>query len=181
MKFEEQKIQGVYLIKPEPFSDHRGMLRRHFCQKEFKAQGLFSEVRQTNISENHKAFTLRGFHYQLKPQSEAKVINCLKGSIYDIVVDIRPESPTYLQWQDFEISAESRTSIYLPEGCANAWMTLQDDTWIFYYHSEFFSPGFEGGIRYNDPLFQFRWPREPVVISDKDRNYPDFKPFGKTT
>lgn len=180
MKFFDQKIQGVYIIKPEPFEDHRGMLRRHFCQNEFKAKGLFSEVRQTNVSENFKQYTLRGFHYQIEPKREAKVLSCLRGSIYDIIVDLRPKSSTYLQWESFQLSADSRESLYVPEGCANAWMTTEDNTAIFYYHSEFFSPGFEGGIRYNDPLFNFKWPHEPVVMSDKDKNYPDFKPIGNS-
>jgi dTDP-4-dehydrorhamnose 3,5-epimerase len=181
MKFYKQNINGVFIIKPEPFEDHRGLFRRHFCQNEFKAHSLFTEIQQTNISENHKAFTLRGFHFQHPPKYESKVISCLTGSLFDIVVDLRPDSPTYLQWQQFELSADSRASIYVPEGCANAWMTLADNTCVLYYHSEFFSPGYEGGIRYDDPLFKFKWPREPAVISDKDKSYPNFKPSEKTS
>ncbi len=179
MKFNEQKIKGVFLIEPEPFADERGLLRRDFCQKEFENHGLFTKIRQTNISENDKAHTLRGFHYQLEPKGEDKIISCSKGAIYDIVVDIRPESPTYLQWQNFELTSTNRLSLYVPKGCANAWITLEDHTWIFYYHSEFFSPGHESGIRYNDPFFDFKWPQKPSVISDKDNSYPDFKAPGK--
>lgn len=178
MKFFEQKIKGVFLIEPEPFEDKRGLLRRHFCQNEFKKHNLFTEICQTNISENHKAYTLRGFHYQLAPKGEDKILSCARGSIYDIVVDLRPDSTTHLQWQSYELSASNRLSLYVPKGCANAWMTLEDDTWIFYYHSEFFSPGFESGIRYNDPFFNFKWPKEPSVISDKDNSYPYFKIHG---
>lgn len=175
MKFYEQKIKGVFLIEPEPFKDNRGALRRHFCQNEFKKNNLATDVCQTNISENTKAYTLRGFHYQKAPKEENKTLSCIRGAIYDIVVDIRPQSKTYLQWQSFELSAANGLGLYVPQGCANAWMTLHDDTWIFYYHSEFFSPGFESGIRYNDPFFNFTWPHKPSVISDKDSAYPDFK------
>ena len=176
MKFREQKLQGVYLIEPEPHEDKRGMLRRHFCQKEFDDYGLMTEIRQTNVSENMKEHTLRGFHFQLPPRGENKVVSCIKGSIYDIVVDLREQSNTYLQWKSFKLTEENRLSIYVPIGCANAYLTLQDNTWILYYHSEYYSPGDEGSIRYNDPLFKFRWPAKPKVISDKDLSLPDFNP-----
>ena len=174
MKFSEQKLERVYLIEPEPHKDERGMLRRHFCQHEFAEYSLMNEIKQTNVSENRKKHTLRGFHFQLPPHGENKVISCIKGSIYDIVFDLREESKTYLQWQPFELTEESRLSLYVPIGCANAYLTLQDSSWILYYHSEFYAPGSEGGIRYNDPLFKFHWPAEPKVISDKDLNIPDF-------
>ena len=176
MKFTEQKIAGVYLIEPEPHEDERGMLRRHFCQREFKDNNLMTDIKQTNVSENRKKHTLRGFHFQLPPHGENKIISCIKGNIYDIVVDLRKESRTYLEWQSFELTEENRLSIYLPIGCANAYLTLQDNTWIFYYHSEFYAPGYEGGIRFNDPFFKFYWPAEPKVISDKDLNLSDFIP-----
>lgn len=175
MKFSSQSIEGVKIIYPEIFEDKRGVFRRHFCQNEFKANGLFTEICQTNISENFKAFTLRGFHFQKKPKDEAKVLSCLTGSIFNIVLDLRPDSPTFTKWESFELKASARMSLHVPEGCANAWMTLEDNTTLIYYHSEFFSPGFEGGIRYNDPYFNFNWPRKPEVISDKDLSYPDFK------
>ena len=137
MKFTEQKIEGVYLIEPEPYEDERGMLRRHFCQREFKDNNLMTDIKQTNVSENWKNHTLRGFHFQLPPHGENKIISCIKGNIYDIVVDLRKESKTYLKWQPFELTEDNRLSISLPIGCANAYLTLQDNTWIFYYHSEF--------------------------------------------
>ena len=176
MKFTEQKIEGVYLIKPEPYQDERGMLRRHFCEREFQAKNLMTNIRQSNVSENKRKHTLRGFHFQLPPRGENKVISCIKGSIYDIVVDLRRKSNTYLQWKFFELTEENRLSIYVPVGCANAYLTLTDNTWILYYHSEFYSPGDEGSIRYNDPYFNFEWPVEPKVISDKDLNISDYKP-----
>ena len=176
MKFSKQKLTGVYIIEPEPHEDKRGMLRRHFCQKEFSNYGLMTEIKQCNISENKQKHTLRGFHYQLPPNSENKVISCFKGSIYDIVVDLRKDSHTYLEWQSFEFTEEKRLSLFVPVGCANAYLTLEDHTWILYYHSEFFNLSSEGSIRYNDPTFQFKWPSEAVVISEKDLNIPDFNP-----
>ena len=174
MKFTEKKIEGVYLIEPEPYTDERGMLRRHFCQNEFAEYGLMTEIKQTNVSENKKCHTLRGFHFQYSPQDENKVISCVKGSIYDLVVDLRNESKTFMKWLSFNLSEENRLSIYVPKGCANAYLTLQDNSWILYYHSEFYSLGDEGSIRYNDPLFKFHWPAKPEVISEKDLNIPDW-------
>jgi len=174
MKFVEQELKGVYIIKPEPREDKRGMLRRHFCKKEFSDFGLMTKIKQNNVSENKKKYTLRGFHFQSPPHGENKVISCIKGGIYDIVVDLREKSDTHLQWQSFDLTEENRLSLYVPIGCANAYLTLQDNTWILYYHSEFYSPGNEGNIRYNDPLFNFKWPNEPEVISEKDLNISDF-------
>jgi len=176
MNFIRQKFSGVYLIEPEPHEDERGMLRRNFCQQEFMENNLMVDIKQTNISENRKNYTLRGFHFQLPPHGENKIISCIKGSVYDIVVDLREDSETYLKWQSFELSEENRLSIYVPIGCANAYLTMQDNTWILYYHSEYYSSGDEGSIRYNDPLFKFQWPSEPNVISDKDLNISDYKP-----
>ena len=176
MKFIEQNIEGIYLIEPEPYEDHRGMLRRNFCQDEFKNSGLMSDIKQSNVSENKKKDTLRGFHYQVSPFGENKLISCMKGGIYDVVVDLRKESVTYLQWQSFYITEENRLSLYVSIGCANAYLTLEDCTWILYYHSEFYVPGNELSVRYNDQLFKFEWPSEPKVISNKDLNIPDYTP-----
>lgn len=176
MKFTEQKLSGVYIIEPDPYEDERGILRRHFCQREFRMNNMMTDIRQTNVSENRKKHTLRGFHFQLQPHGENKVISCIKGGIYDIVVDLRKESKTNLKWQSFELTEENRLSLYVPIGCANAYLTEQDNTWVLYYHSEFYTPGFESGIRYNDPYFKFKWPTEPKVISEKDLNRSDFDP-----
>lgn len=176
MKFLEQKIGGVWLIEAEPLVDARGAFRRHFCQQEFRQQGLESHILQTNISENFRKHTLRGFHYQVRPFEEAKTLSCMRGSIYNIVVDLRPSSSTFLQWAPFELKAGDNLSLYVPAGCANAYLTLEDSTAILYYMSEAYTAGAYRGFRYNDPLFGFRWPAEPAVISDKDRNYPDFDP-----
>ena len=175
MKFIEQKIGGVFLIEPEPFADQRGVFRRHFCESEFAAQGIVTDVKQSNVSENRFAYTLRGFHYQVPPYGEGKTLSCLKGRIYDIIVDLRPESPTYMEWVHFDLNEENRHSIHIAPGCANAFLTMEPESLIHYYCSQPYTPEAERGIRYNDPAFQFVWPQEPKVISDKDRSHPDFK------
>lgn len=174
MKFYRQKISGVYLIQPEPFTDKRGVFRRHFDQKEFKANLIDHKVVQANISENKFPYTLRGFHYQIAPYSEGKTLSCIKGAIFDIVVDLRPLSATYLKWISFQIDEDNRKSIHIPKGCANAFLTLKPNCVIHYYCSEFYDPKAEKGVRYNDPLFNFKWPHKPEVISEKDKNHPDF-------
>lgn len=174
MKFHKQKLSGVFIIEPESYSDDRGLLRRHFCQKEFDKQGIITDVKQCNISENKSRYTLRGFHYQLPPHGEHKILSCIKGAIFDVVLDIRTDSDSYLKWESFELSEENRLSLYVPKGCTNAYLTLTDNTWIFYYHSEFYAPVAETGIRYNDPFFKIKWPAEPAVISEKDLCWPYF-------
>jgi dTDP-4-dehydrorhamnose 3,5-epimerase len=175
MIFNEQRIKGVFIIEAEPFVDERGAFRRHFCRDEFSNHGLNNHVAQANISENFNAFTLRGFHYQLPPYQEAKTLSCLSGKIYDIVVDLRPESPTFMEWISVELSRENRKSLHIAPGCANAFITLEDYTVLHYYHSEKYTPGYESGIRYNDPAFNFEWPAEPRFMSEKDKNHPDYK------
>jgi dTDP-4-dehydrorhamnose 3,5-epimerase len=174
MKFYRQKIEGVCLIEAEPFKDSRGMFFRHFCQKEFSKEGLESRILQTNVSKNNHKHTLRGMHYQLKPFQEHKTMLCISGAIYDIIVDLRPESPTFLKWMQVELNSGSPVSLHLPAGCANGYLTLEDNTVILYYMSEFYSPEAYRGFRYNDPMFDFKWPAEPAVISEKDNNFPDF-------
>ncbi len=176
MIFYEQKIPGVYIIEPDPFIDERGIFRRHFCEKEFKSYGIVTDIKQCNVSENKYRHTLRGFHYQISPFEERKTLSCFRGAIYDIVVDLRPLSPTYLEWITVELSEKNRNSIHVAAGCANALLTLEDNTLIYYYCSEFYNQSAERGIRYNDPFFKFKWPAEPKVISEKDRRYPDFAP-----
>jgi len=175
MKFIEQKLSGVFLIEPEPFIDDRGVFRRHFEQQEFTNIGIDAEVKQANVSENNYAGTMRGFHYQISPYGEGKTLSCLKGNIYDIVLDLRPSSKTYLKWVSFELNENNRNSIHIPKGCANAFLTLKEDCIIQYYCSGRYHSDAERGIRYNDPLFKFNWPIDIKVISDKDKNWPDFK------
>jgi len=175
MRFIEQKINGVYLIQPEPFADERGVFRRHFCISEFKSNGIVATVDQANVSENFSEYTLRGFHYQLDPHAEGKTLSCLKGEIFDIVVDLRPNSQTFGKWISFSLSESSRSSIHIPPGCANAFMTLEPNCLIHYYCSHSYNPDSERGIRYNDPSFDFKWPHEPKIISEKDRSHPNFR------
>jgi len=175
MKFHEQELSGVYIIEPEPFIDERGVFRRHFCEREFSENGIITDVQQSNVSENKYAYTLRGFHYQVDPYEEGKTLSCLKGSIYDVVVDLRPDSKTYMQWISVELSEQNRYSVHIAPGCANAFFTLQDDCLIHYYCSQSYVPDAELGIRYDDPSFKFKWPCEPKVISERDMNHPDYK------
>ncbi|MBI4423384.1 MAG: dTDP-4-dehydrorhamnose 3,5-epimerase family protein [Elusimicrobia bacterium] len=178
MRFIQQRLEGVFLIEPSLVEDKRGVFHRHFCQREFERHGLLPEIRQCNVSENHLKHTLRGFHYQSPPHGEGKTLSCLRGAIYDVVVDLRPASATYRQWLSLELTEENRRSLYLPPGCANAFLTLEDRSTVFYCHSEFYAPGAEKGVRYDDPQFDFKWPHEPVVISDKDRSHPDYRDEG---
>ena len=174
MKFIEQKLKVVFIIEPTPFSDERGVFRRHFCHKEFNENGIENMVKQANISENIFKHTLRGFHYQLAPYGEGKTLSCLKGSIYDIIVDLRKDSETYMQWISVELNESNKKSVHIAPGCANAFLTLEDNSLIQYYCSEEYNPEYERGIRFNDPAFNFSWPTEPKVISDKDKNHPNF-------
>lgn len=176
MKFHAQKIKNVFLIEPEPFTDERGIYRRHFCRKEFKDLNINFRIAQANIVENKKAYTLRGFHFQKPPFREGKLLSCIKGAAYEIVLDINPKSPTYLQWISVEINDTNRFSLYVPPECTHAILTLKPNTIVHYYTTEFYTPASEGGIRWNDPYFNFKWPRKPKVISQKDKNHPDFKP-----
>ncbi|MBM3512548.1 MAG: dTDP-4-keto-6-deoxy-D-glucose epimerase [Alphaproteobacteria bacterium] len=176
MKFAELSVSGAWLIEAEPFVDSRGLFRRHFCRDEYARHGLDPTIAQGNVSENPKRGTLRGIHFQRPPWTESKTLSCMSGAIYDVVVDLRPTSPTYLKWVGLELTAAARTSLYVPAGCGNAWLTLQDNTSVHYYMASSFEPGREGGIRFDDPTFSFSWPFEPAVISDKDLGYPQFDP-----
>lgn len=180
MKFYQQKIKGVYLIEPEPFTDKRGMYRRHFAKEEFRSRSLNPDIIQSNIVENIHAYTLRGFHYQVAPHEEAKTLSCIKGSIYDIVVDLRADSPTFLKWIGLELNDKNRNSLYIPPGCAHAALTLVDNTIVQYFSSGAYRPQSEKGIRFDDPIFNFIWPHKPIIISDKDKNHPDFIPQDRT-
>ena len=174
MHFTELAIKNAYLITPNIYSDNRGNFNRSFCQKEFKANGLENDVAQGNISENPNKYTLRGFHYQTKPHEEAKTISCITGSIFNVIIDLRKESSTFLNSISLTIDSKIKQSIYIPKGCANGWMTLDDNTIIHYYMGSFYKPGFDRGIRFDDAFFKIKWPSEPNLISEKDLSYPDF-------
>ena len=174
MNFISQKINGLFLIIPDAHSDERGVFRRSFCKEIFEKNGLSFNVLQGNISENFNKHTLRGFHYQSSPSNESKIISCVTGSLFNIVLDLRRNSNTYKQWCAIEINSQERQSIHVPSGCANAFLTLEDNTIVHYYMNDYYNPTTYNGIRYNDPAFSFKWPFEPKKISDKDLNFPDF-------
>lgn len=177
MKFTELNLKGVYLISPEIFSDSRGKFHRSFCKNEFKENGLDYSFEQGNISENPQIGTLRGFHYQIEPYQESKTISCITGSIFDVVIDLRKDSSTFLQSVSVQISYRNKESIFIPKGCANAWLTLESNTFIHYYMGSFYKPGFDKGIKFNDKFFNIKWPFYPKLISDKDLQFPDFNPL----
>ena len=172
MKFTQLSIEDVWLIEPELIEDNRGVFRRSFCADEYMNIGLLPTVMQGNVSENPKLGTLRGFHFQTAPHQEAKTLTCLTGAIFDIVVDLRPKSKTFLKWISVELSAATRNSLYLPPGCANAYLTTDNQSVIHYYMSEVYAPASYRGFNYADPQFSCSWPFEPVVISEKDKNLP---------
>jgi len=175
MKFRQLGLDGVFLIQQPPVADTRGALRRHFCAEEYSAHGLNPRVVQSNLSHNFLKRTLRGFHYQEPPHQECKTLSCLSGSIWDVVLDLRPRSWTFGRWAAVELDSGRSEALYLPAGCANAFLTLEDNTLVHYFMSEFYTPESYRGVRYNDPAFGVRWPAEPDVISEKDASYPDWE------
>ena len=175
MLFKELKIKGSFVISSTPYSDNRGVFRRNFCKIEFKNFFLNNSISQANISENIYKYTLRGFHYQIGKNAEAKTISCLNGKAYDIICDLRPNSQTYLKWVSVIISSENRKSIHIPKGCANAFLTLEKNSILHYYSSNKYKPLSERGIKFDDKLFKFKWPHKPKYISQKDLRWKDFK------
>lgn len=175
MKFTETPIKGAFVIEVQKFEDDRGIFGRSFCEREFEEHGLTSRMVQTNVSFNYKKGTLRGIHYQIDPHQESKLVRCTRGSLYDVVVDLRPGSPTYMQWFGVELTADSYRMLLIPEDCGHAFQTLEDNTEAIYQVSQFYTPGAEAGIRWNDPAIGIKWPLPVSVISEKDANWPDFK------
>jgi dTDP-4-dehydrorhamnose 3,5-epimerase len=169
-------LLGAHLIELERRADDRGFFARLFCEREFGNAGLETRFVQINNSLSVKKGTLRGLHYQLPPAAEVKVIRCIKGALFDLIADLRPDSPTFGKWYGAELSEDNRLMMYVPRGFAHAILTLSDDVEAFYLVSAFYGPGHERGIRYNDAKFQIEWPIEPVEISPKDRSWPDFDP-----
>lgn len=176
MQFIPTPLAGAYLIDLEKRGDDRGFFARAFCEQEFAAHQLVSRFVQVNNSLSAFKGTLRGMHYQLAPKAETKLVRCIRGALWDAILDLRPESPTFGQHFGAELSAENRRMMYVPKGFAHGFITLQDDTEAFYFVDEFYSPEQERGLRWNDPRFAIKWPAEPVVLSDKDREHKDFDP-----
>lgn len=175
MTFHELKLPGAYEIRIEPKSDERGFFARCWCQEEFESHGLTTRIAQCSISFNAHKGTLRGMHYQTPPYAETKIVRCTKGSIYDVVVDLRPDSATFKQWAAVVLTADKRNMLYVPEGCGHGFLTLEDESEVFYQISEFYHPESAGGVRWDDPAFNVSWPGTVEVISERDRTYADFK------
>lgn len=174
MIINSTKFEGLFTIELEKQEDDRGFFARSWDVKKFKEFGLNAKVVQCNISVSRKKGTLRGMHYQSKPYEETKLIRCTKGSIFDVVIDLRPKSKTFKKWRSFELSEKNYKMLYVPKGFAHGFITLQNDTEVFYQMSEFFMPKFAKGVRWDDPVFQIKWPLKPIIISEKDRNYELF-------
>ena len=175
MKFSETKLQGAFIVALEPRRDHRGFFSRTFCAREFIEHNLKPAVAQCNLSYNYSKGTLRGMHYQLAPATESKFIRCTKGAIYDVIIDMRPDSKTYLQHIAVELSEENHLALYVPEMFAHGYQALTDNTEIIYQVSEFYTPNQERGLRYDDPVLGIEWPLPISEISDKDANWTLFK------
>jgi dTDP-4-dehydrorhamnose 3,5-epimerase len=175
MKFVETHLKDVYVIELEEIADSRGFFARTFCGREFEKHGLKPTVAQANLSFNHKQGTLRGMHYQTRPAAETKLVRCTAGAIFDVIIDMRPESPSYLQHFGVELTAQNRRALYVPELFAHGYLTLTDGAEVVYQVGEFYSPGNERGIRYDDPKFNIAWPVPIEVISDKDAKWAPFK------
>ncbi|MGQ0619151.1 MAG: dTDP-4-dehydrorhamnose 3,5-epimerase [Panacagrimonas sp.] len=176
MIFTPTPLKDAWVIELQTFSDARGSFARTFCAREFAEKGLKPTVVQGNLSYNHRKGTLRGMHYQLPPAMETKLVRCTRGAIYDVIIDLRPDSPSYLQHFGVELSAENRKAYYVPEMFAHAYLTLTDGAEVVYQVGEFYTPGFERGVRYDDPRFNIQWPVPIEVISDKDASWPRFNP-----
>lgn len=176
MIFKETAVKDAYIIEIERRTDDRGFFARTWCRKEFEAQGLNTNLVQANVAFNIKRGTLRGMHYQISPYEETKLIRCTKGAIYDVIIDIRRNSPTYMKWIGAELTADNYRMLYVPEGFAHGYQTLQDNSEVSYQVSQFYTPNSEQGVRWNDPAFKITWPEtEKVIISEKDRSWPDYR------
>jgi dTDP-4-dehydrorhamnose 3,5-epimerase len=178
MNFIATKLPGAFIIEPERFDDERGFLARVWSARAFAERNLSAPFVECNISYNKRRGTLRGMHFQRAPHAQAKLVRCTRGAIYDAIIDLRPESPTFKQWLGVELTAENRLSFYVPEGCAHGYQTLVDETEIFYQMSEVYAPEASDGVRWNDPAFAIEWPdndgQERIIIA-RDRQYHDFK------
>ncbi|BAY07956.1 dTDP-4-dehydrorhamnose 3,5-epimerase [Calothrix sp. NIES-2098] len=175
MLFTETELQGAFIIDLNLHQDHRGFFSRSFCINEFAEHGLNSKIVQCNLSFNHKKGTLRGMHYQIPPSQESKLVRCIHGAIYDVIIDLRPESPTYLSYIGVELTAENRRALYIPDRFAHGFQTLSDDAEVMYQMGDFYAPEYASGYRYDDPAFGIEWPLPVTEISEKDRAWSLFE------
>ena len=174
MIFKPTRLEGAFVVEPEKLEDGRGFFARSWCRREFEAHGLNPRMVQCNISLNKRKGTLRGIHYQAPPHAEAKLVRCTAGSIYDVIIDLRPESPTFEKYAAEVLTARNHKMLYVPEDFAHGFLTLEDDSEVFYQMSEFYVPEQSKGVRWNDPVFGIEWPIAPCLMSERDRSYPDF-------
>jgi dTDP-4-dehydrorhamnose 3,5-epimerase len=175
VKFTETPLAGAYVIDIEPRADERGFFARTWCREEVEALGLNAEIAQCSTSYNKERGTLRGMHYQARPYAECKFVRCIRGAIYDVILDLRPSSPTYKEWFGVELTADNRRGLFIPEDLAHGFQTLADDTEVYYQISEFYQPDYSRGVRWNDPAFNIRWPLEERIMSERDLSFPDFR------
>ena len=174
MIFHETEIDGAFVIELDPHEDERGFFARTFCQREFEEYGLETNVAQCSISFNREQGTLRGMHYQAAPHEEVRLVRCVSGAIYDVIIDLRPTSNTMMGWMAVTLDTENRRMLYVPEGLAHGFLTLEDNTEVFYQMSEFYYPELARGVRWDDPAFNVEWPSTPTVISERDNSFPNF-------
>jgi dTDP-4-dehydrorhamnose 3,5-epimerase len=172
MQFTPSRIPGAWVIDIAPIHDHRGFFAMTWLPEEFSKRGLDPALAQCNLAFNHKRGTLRGMHFQKAPHGQAKIVRATRGALLDVIIDLRPASSTYRQWDAVELTADSRRMLYMPEGIAHGYLTLTDDVEAYYHASTPWVPQSESGVRWNDPAFGITWPFEPVVMSEKDRNWP---------
>lgn len=175
MIFQETPLKGAFVLELKKLEDDRGFFARSYCQKEFEEHGLVPRIVQANVSYNIKKGTLRGMHYQIHPYEETKLVRCTCGAIYDVIIDLRKSSPTYRQWFGIELTAENRKMLFVPESFGHGFQTLKEDTEVTYMVSQFYAPGAERGIRWNDPSFGIQWPTGVEVISPKDAHWEDYR------
>ena len=174
MRFHETPLAGAYMIELEPSVDERGYFARTWGAREFAAHGIAMDIRQCTVSVNRARHTLRGMHYQAEPHAEAKVVSCTRGALFDVIIDLRADSPTFKRHFSIELNDDNRRGLYIPAGFAHGFETLVDNTEVYYQMSTFYEPSAAKGVRWDDPAFGIRWPAPPQVMSDRDRSYPDF-------
>ncbi len=174
MIFTETKLKGAFIIEIKKLEDERGFFGRAWCHNEFKEHGLNPNICQINTSYTKKKGTIRGLHYQVDPYQETKFIRCTRGRIFDVIIDLRPGSPTFMQWIGNELSSDSYKMVYVPEYFAHGILSLEDNSEVYYPVSQFYTPGAERGIRWNDPAFNIQWPVKVEIVSEKDNSHPDF-------
>ena len=174
MIFTELELKGAFLVEVKKIEDERGFFGRAWCANEFTQHGLNPAFVQLNTSFSHKKGTIRGMHYQVDPYQEVKFIRCTRGRIFDVIIDLRPDSPTFMKWVGNELSADNYRMVYVPENFAHGFVTMEDNSEVYYPVSQFYTPGAERGLRWNDPAFKIKWPVEISVVSDKDQSHKDF-------